>query len=202
MKQIIIFLLLIILGFIVYDFYYDYKRFHTDDTRYAIPENIDINYYDPTTVLQYRQAVEELDDYVLQQWVANDIDLRNPEDDDASTRLALTRYAQKKALVATLETRLTASTQLKKEGLSNEAIQAVQNGKKQDPSQAYRHMIETSAGATVQIGAKGALVYELQKRLVAAGYDIPLDGICSVVTASALQEFEQKTTSMPMVFWI
>lgn len=103
MKQIIIIILLVILGFIIYDFYYDYKRFHTEEARYAIPETIDEDYYDQTTLLQYRQAVEELDDYVLQQWVANGIDLRSPEDDDADTRLALKKFAAKKALVATLE---------------------------------------------------------------------------------------------------
>lgn len=190
MKQIIIFLLLVILGFVVYDFYYDYKRFHTEEARYTIPANIDADYYDQQTVLNYRQAVEELDDYVLQQWVANDIDLRNPEDDDADTRLALKKYAQKKALIATLEDKLMASYELKKTGLSNDKIKALLHGAKQDNAAIYRKMLETVPSATLQIGAKGVLVYEMQKRLKNLGYDLPADGIYSIITTNVLKEFE------------
>ncbi|MDP5078217.1 MAG: peptidoglycan-binding protein [Nonlabens sp.] len=197
MKQIIIFLLLVILGFIIYDFYYDYKRFHTEEARYAIPETIDEDYYDQATVLQYRQAVEELDDYVLQQWVANGIDLRNPEDDDADTRLALKKFAAKKALVATLEAKLIASTNYKKQGLGNAEIERLAHGEKQDPALPYRKMIEQAPGATIQIGSKGALVFELQNKLVAAGKNIPVDGIYSNITAVALQEYEQANGLFP-----
>jgi hypothetical protein len=197
MKQIIIFLLLVILGFIIYDFYYDYKRFHTEEAHYTIPETIDEDYYDQATVLQYRQAVEELDDYVLQQWVANGIDLRNPEDDDADTRLALKKFAAKKALVANLEAKLTASTNYKKQGLGNTEIERLAHGEKQDPAMPYRKMIEQAPGATIQIGSKGALVFELQNKLVASGKNIPVDGIYSNITAAALQEYEQANGLFP-----
>lgn len=78
-----------------------------------------------------------------------------------------------------LETKLTGSTNYKKQELGNTDIQRIVQGDKQDPATPYRKMIEQAPGATIQIGSYGALVFELQNKLVAAGKGLPVDVIYS-----------------------
>lgn len=190
MKQIIILLLVIILGFVIYDFYKDYTRFNGPDSTYKSQKNIDPNYHDKTIVLEYQNAVADLDNYTKMQWSVNDIDLLAPEINDAETKMALKEYAQKKGLVKQYESILVNSAVLKSKGLDNEAIKAQENGEPSRSNKIVSQMFNSLPGGYIPIGSKGAAVYELQKLLVNAGNNIPLDGIYSVITMQAVKKFE------------
>ena len=60
MKQIIIFLLVIIIAIIGYGTYNDYKRYNSPEVDYKTEKNIDLSYHNQETVFNYYKAIEEL----------------------------------------------------------------------------------------------------------------------------------------------
>ena len=48
-------------------------------------------------MLNYYEAVEELDSYIMLEWSAKDIDVRAPENDDIQTKTAVKNYSKKLA---------------------------------------------------------------------------------------------------------
>lgn len=204
MKQIIIFLLVIILAAIVYGQYKKYKRFSLTEYEYTIPENIDVNYHDHGHVLDYFEAVEELNGYLIMQWSANGIDVRNPANDDTKTTAAVSQYNDKMGKVKYYEAILEKSSELKSKGLSNEEIIAAETNKmsmedrqKAQTKSLLKKLFEQNGVSNLRIGNNGASVFELQKLLAGKGYDIPADGIFKQATFDALRNFESQQNLYP-----
>ena len=86
MKKLIIFLLVIILFIIGFGKYNQYKRYHSPEVNYKTDKKLDLEYYNQDLVLNYYEAVEELDSYIMLEWSAKDIDVRAPENDDIQTK--------------------------------------------------------------------------------------------------------------------
>lgn len=204
MKQLIILILITILGFIVYDFYKDWDRFHAPEYHYSTEAIIDEEYHNQDVVLMYHDAITDLNSFIKLQWTANDIDVRLPEDDDLETTLAVKEYAQKLARVTYLEQKLAQSANYKSKGWNNQQIIDFENnhstpeeiktiGQKSLLKQLYDNQWEISQ----RIGAKNALIYETQRILIAKGYDITLDGVFAKATMEALSDFESKNNLYP-----
>jgi uncharacterized protein YlzI (FlbEa/FlbD family) len=197
MKQIIIFLLIIIAALIGYGKYSDYKRYNSPETAFQTTKNIDVNYHDKKVVFDYYNAVEDLNSYVMLQWTTNGIDVRTPEDDAVETKAAVKTYADKKAKIAYYEALLEQSKKLKEKGLSNAEIQFLEvNGmnyetqKKNQRIEKIKSLFNTSV--KLYNGEKNAIVYEVQKELVKKGYDIQIDGVYRIETLNAIKSFEEK----------
>ncbi|AGC77081.1 putative peptidoglycan binding protein [Nonlabens dokdonensis] len=204
MKQIIIFLLVLILGFVVYDVYKDWERFNAPDYNYATEETVDRNYYDKMTVWSYEEAVQDLNHFVKLQWTANDIDVRSPEDDDIETQNAVKTYSQKLAKVKYLEQKLVSSTEQKAKGLTNAEIKQMdlnewkpKSDSNLDSKNILKQLFQDQSNISRNIGAKSALIYEVQKLLISKGYAIPLDGVFAQITSTALADFESKNNLYP-----
>lgn len=204
MKPIIIFLLLCILGFISYDFYKDWNRFHSPEYHYKTDLVIDDNYYDPSVVMYYHDAIEDLNSYVKLQWTANDIDVRLPEDDDLETTLAVKEYSQKLARVSYLEKKLEASASYKAKGWSNQQVidfeenhdtpeDIVLAQKRKLMQDLFKEEVLNSQ----EIGSKSTLIFEIQKVLISKGYSIEPDGVFAKATMEALADFESKNNLFP-----
>ena len=197
MKQIIIFLLLVILCIIGYGQYKQYKRFSLENYQYKPSEKIDHTYYDKSELYDYYEAIEQLNNHIIMEWSANGIDVRNPKNDDASTHKAMTDYANKLARVDYLEDRLTHSKFLKEKGLTNEDIRLLhQKGINQKELEKEKHRQMLSAmlvnSSNLSLGQSNALVHAVQKLLVNKGYNIPVDGVYENITADAIKAFEVK----------
>ena len=67
MKQLIIFILIVILGFVAYDFYKDWARFHTPEYHYTTAASIDTDYHNQTVVKDYHTTVTDLNVFVKMQ---------------------------------------------------------------------------------------------------------------------------------------
>ncbi|MGJ8683384.1 MAG: peptidoglycan-binding domain-containing protein [Nonlabens sp.] len=204
MKQLIIFLLVIILGFIAYDFYKDWDRFHAPEYHYTTEAAIDASYHDQAVVRDYHEAIADLNTYVKLQWTANDIDVRLPEDDDLETQQAVKEYANKLAHVTYLQQKLEQSALYKKQGWSNEQIMAFENNqsspealKTQSQKALMNQLFKNEVGNSQRIGSKSALTFEIQKILIDKGYEIPLDGVFAQITSTALADFEAKNNLYP-----
>jgi hypothetical protein len=198
MKQIIIFLLVIILLIIGYSQYKQYKRFTLENYEYQVNDSIDLDYHDKSFLLDYYEAVEELNGYVITQWSANEIDVRTPEEDDEEHQFALKEYAKSLAKVKFYEDQLLKSVELKSKGMSNEDIKLYEEeGVTMKEKQRIEHKIKLhkmfdDASKSLRIGDQSAFIYEIQKLLKNKGHDIPLDGVLRNITTEALMAFETK----------
>lgn len=197
MKQLIIFLLVVIAGLIGYGKYSQYKRYNSPEINYKTDKKIDLNYHNQELVLNYFEAVENLDSYTMLQWTANDIDVRTPEDDDVETKSAVDLYAKKLAKINYYEAILENSLQLKNNGLSNTEIKFVEeNGfdlatyKRKQNFEIIKSLFDTKVN--LYKGEKNAIIYEVQKRLKELGYKLNIDGVYRIETLNAIKDFEAK----------
>lgn len=197
MKQIIIFLLIIILALIGYGKYSQYKRYNTPEVNYKTDKKIDVNYHNQEFLYNYYKALEELDSYVMLQWTANGIDVRTPEDDDNQTKIAVETYAKKLAKVNYYEAILENSFNLKQNGLSNIEVKTIEEEgidletyKEQEEFAKIKNLYNPNVN--LYNGEKNAIIYEVQKRLVSLGDSIKIDGVYRIETLNAIKNFETK----------
>lgn len=203
MKEIIIFLLVIIALIVGYGQYNQYQRFSLENYEYKAAKEIDLAYHDKAFLLDYYEAVEDLNNYIITQWSANGIDVRAPESDDAEEQSAAKVYTNKLAKVKFYEDQLLASTKLKSKGMTNQDVRSFENDgvtmkdKLSDARKSKLIEMFGNTSSTVKLGDKSALVYELQKLLKAKGYDVPADGVFKDLTSQAILDFETKNGLFP-----
>lgn len=197
MKQLIILLLLIIAFIIGFGKYQQYKRYNSPKVDYKTEKKLDLEYYNQELVLNYHKAIEDLNSFVMMQWTVHDIDVRTPEHDDEETKIAVAKYVDKLAIIKYYEVKLEKSASLKQSGLSNKEIQFLEETG--TDLKAYQHRQEVdkiksmfNANEKMIYGQKSALIYEVQKRLVANGLDIKVDGLYKIETLNAIKIFEEK----------
>mgnify|MGYP001143099324 CR=1 FL=1 len=196
MKQIIILLLIIIASIIGFGLYSDYKRYSAPEVNYKTTIQIDVAYHNQALVLDYYNAIEDVDSYVMLQWSANEIDVRTPEDDDLETQNAVQKYAKKLAKVNYYEAILANSLLLKEKGFSNKQIKFIEeNGIDLETYQRTLRFekIKSLLNDNVKLynGSKNAIIYEVQKELNNKGYKIKIDGVYRIETLNAIKEFEK-----------
>lgn len=188
MKQIIIFLLLVIVGIMAFNVYQRYQRFSFENYAYKIPSNLDTAQSDKRLLLEYYKAVEDVNGYVISQWSAHKIDVRNPKKDTKTTEAAVKKYRDKLANVTYYETLLREPKIEPKKPLSTV------NEKHQILKKAYYANIQANE---LRIGEKSALVYEIQKLINMHGASIEVDGLFKAETFNALKAFEEKNGLFP-----
>ena len=197
MKKIIIFLLVIIVLLIGYGKYSQYKRYSSPEINYKTDKNVDISYHNQEILMNYYEAVEALDSYVMLQWSANEIDVRTPEDDDIETKVAVENYAKKLAKVHYYEAILENSTNLKEKGLDNKEIKFLETegvDLKTYKRKLKYDKIKNLFNSNVKLynGEKNAIIYEVQKELNRKGDTITVDGVYRIETFNAIKAFEEK----------
>ncbi|NQX76721.1 peptidoglycan-binding domain-containing protein [Gilvibacter sp.] len=199
MKQIIIFLLLIIVGIMGYNAYSKYKRFNPPGSEYQASKPIDLNYFDPNVVEDYHHAVARLNGYAVQMWSFHGIDVRAPKKDNAATKEALVKYEELMATLKAFEAKLEESASLKEQGLTNMQIKSLgQNEPKSAEDQKTKNQMlldwlsQSPNDFDFGMGEQGPLVYELQGILINMGYELEHDGIFRIATSSAVEAFETK----------
>ncbi len=200
MKQIIITLFIVILLILGFNLYSNYKRFHTPGSDYVSNQKIDLNYYDAATLQNYYQAIEDANSYVRMAWTNDDVDVRNPDDNDDDTKVVVTGYTKKLGIVKLYEEKLVQSAKMKSEGLNDkEVIAFEESGYKSKEYNEFikrKFLMETYKSNpekySLKIGDYSSFVFELQNILVKKGYNIPVDGLFRDITLKAIGAFEQK----------
>jgi murein L,D-transpeptidase YcbB/YkuD len=189
MKQIIIFLLIVLIGLIGWGQYKKYKRFSFEEYAYRVPEGIDLAGSDKSVLFDYYQAIEAMNGYVITQWSAHGIDVRNPKKDNEKTKAAVAEYGNRMANVKYFEAQLLSPQKKEKPKQVSKEEQKKQLIRKQfyaDPSQ-----------NSLRLGERGALVYEIQGILISKGHIIEHDGLYRTETFNALKDFEEKNGLFP-----
>lgn len=190
MKQIIIFLLLIIVGILGYNFYKNYKRFNPPNYQYQIPEEISSNPSESGLLYDYYQAVEELDGYVITQWSTEGVDVRNPGKDGSEVTASIANYAKKKAKVRFYEKQLLQPNKVEEKAKGSSEAEK----RKQLVSKLF--YVNPNSNS-LRLGEKSALVFEIQQLLIENGDSIKRDGLFRAETFTALKNFEEKNGLFP-----
>jgi hypothetical protein len=191
MKQIIIFLLLVIIALIGYGKYSQYKRYNSPEVNYKTETVLNLDNQNPETIRDYYDAVENLNSYVMMQWTANGIDVRTPEDDDAETKIAVDTYSKKISYIKYLEEKLSKpfneNSSLDTKNLNK--INLVSSDKSDKIAK-----IKSLFNPCVKLynGQKNPLIFEVQKQLNKLGYKVETDGVYRFETLEAIKSFEEK----------
>jgi hypothetical protein len=190
MKQIIIFFLILIFAIIGYGQYSKYKRFSLVEYEYKVPEGIDVNSSDKALLLDYYEAIETVNGYIITQWSSNRIDVRNPANDDDDELASVSEYRKKLANVKFYEAQLLNPSKgvkqqepLSEREVKNQIVKVM----------FYANPIINS----LRIGERSALVYEIQRLVIEKGDSIKHDGLFNIETFNALKSFEEKSQLFP-----
>ena len=176
--------------------FFQYKKYgwlvSVKEYEYIIPSEIDVNYYDEVLLQQYYENAYKLESLVRSEWKNNKINVLNPDEDKESKELS--DYFNKMiAINKRIEGKLTYSTELKTKGYSNKSIkEIIENGLSLDEYEASNH-----TALTIEYGDINHEVWELQKALIALGYEIPKDGHFGIETQNALKNFQAKHDLFP-----
>lgn len=203
MKEICISLLVIIALVVGCGQYNQYQRFTLKDYGYKATKGVDLDYHDKTFLLDYYEAVEDLNSYVITQWSANSIDVRTPESDDEETQAAAKTYTKKLARVKYYEGQLRKSSKLKAKGMTNQDVRSFEEDgitledKLRDTRKIKIMDMFGDVSSTVMVGDRSAFVYEIQKLLKAKGHNVSIDGVFENMTADAIVAFETKHNLYP-----
>lgn len=205
MKQIIIALLVVILLILGYNLYSNYQRFHSPGSDYTSTQKIDLNYHDQVLLQNYYQAIEEVNSYVRMSWSNNDVDVRNPEDNDDDTKAVVAGYTKKLGVVKYYEDRLVQSAKMKSEGLNDKDVIAFEESgyKAKDYNEFIKRkfLMDTFKSNpekySLKVGDYSPFIYELQKILVKKGHNIPIDGLFRDITFTAVYNFEKENGLFP-----
>ena len=197
MKQLIIFLLVVIAGLLAYSLYNTHTRYNSPKVDYEATSEIDLEYYNQGVVQEYYAAVENLNAFVMTQWTANSIDVRTPKDDDSETQNAVNKYTEILGRVKYLETKLSKSKVLKDKGMTNASIKQLEktglsSADYVDHIRRASVLKNYDAKKSIYFGQKSPLVYEVQRQLKKHGFDIKVDGNYQVETQTAVKLFEEK----------
>ncbi|MBT8275512.1 MAG: peptidoglycan-binding protein [Bacteroidia bacterium] len=188
MKQIIIFLLIVIIGLIGWGQYKKYKRFSLTEYEYKIPENLK-NSERKDLLLDYFEAVEALNGHVITQWSAYRIDVRNPKKDNNRTQAAVSEYRNKRANVKYYEQQLLDPETQKEPSVVSEEEKKKQLLRKQ--------FYANPSANSLRLREQNAMVFEIQGLLISKGHIIEHDGLFRAETFNALKAFEEKSGLFP-----
>ncbi|RMA66076.1 peptidoglycan-binding domain-containing protein [Ulvibacter antarcticus] len=190
MKQIIIFLLLIIVGLIGYGQYKKHKRYSFSEYEYKVPDGIDVANANKGLLLDYYEAVETVNGFVATKWSAENIDVRNPSDDDAEDMAAVSEYRNRLANVKFYEAQLV--------NPKTEVAPVKDSSEAEKKKQLIKSIFNSNPiGNSLRLGERSAMVYEIQGLLIAKGDSIVHDGLFRAETFTSLKNFEEKHKLFP-----
>lgn len=195
MKRLFALLVSVALILILWMEYLEYRR-HRADGAYAFPVDttIDWSYHNPELVTRYLLTAEEVGHYGRYCWAELGIDVETDSPLDPDKKTHIRTYQQLRASAKQLEMTLKASARLKSQGLSEAEVQQ-QLEPEPSPRDRVTNLLDNPVLA--RPGDKGALVYEIQRRLIERQFNIPLDGIYRVETQRSIQTFQEQHQLYP-----
>jgi hypothetical protein len=195
MKKLLFGIIIIGLPLIVFFQYKNYKRFSPPvNYEYSINTAVDINYHNSDLVSEYYSTAIEIGSYARLKWRNENIDVRFPDQDSESDLNASKYYNQLLARVQQLEQKLITSANLKSQGLNNADVLLVESGVS---IAEVRFVNDKQSILSLKAGDRGRLVWELQRRLNAHGYQHQPDGVFGAATQNALIAFQNDNELYP-----
>lgn len=195
MKRILIILVVVSLVIIAIFQYLNYRKFNEHgDYDYIVSDKIDSNYYNPSALSDYYTTAYQIGSFAREAWFNHGIDVKLVDKGDVNSVNATLAYNQLLSKIKFLEGKLKESKRLKDSGFDNEAIQEIESKGLSEKNYLTYKILE---GKVLKNGDKNEAVWELQRLLVVAGFDIPTDCMFSDKTEAALKEFQKSKNIFP-----
>ncbi|TAH19288.1 MAG: peptidoglycan-binding protein [Cytophagales bacterium] len=195
MKRILILLVVISLIVIAIFQYLNYRKFNEDGSYdYVVSEKIDANYHDKAILSDYYSTAYQIGSLAREVWFNHRIDVKAVDKGDVNSVNASLAYSQLRIKAKSLESKLMESKRLKDLGFDNEAIRFIEE---KGISEKNYHAYKILGDNVLKKGDKNEAVWELQRLLVAAGFEIPIDCMFSDQTETALKEFQKSKNIFP-----
>ncbi|MCU0439848.1 MAG: hypothetical protein MUC49_18345 [Raineya sp.] len=196
MKRIFVFLIIILLGTIVFFQVKSYRKFSsTNAYDYTInTKDIDINYYDQKLVLEYFEVGTKLGNFAREQWINHKIDVLSPENDNIQSINASQTYQKMLSRIKFIEAKLIASQKIKAQGFNNDAIAYIE---KHGISEKQYAIHSITSGKTFKKGDKDIVIWEVQKLINQKGVSVQIDGFFSDETELAIKKIQEQKQVYP-----
>ncbi|MDP5169463.1 MAG: peptidoglycan-binding protein [Bacteroidia bacterium] len=173
-----------------------YQRHRASDAYDVVVDStIDWSYHNPALVKEYLFAAEEAGQYGRFVWAKEGVDVLTDSPTDPESKAFVQKYQQILSSVSYYHGKLAQSAAWKAEGLSNEQIAQREIGGIPEKSSKLAALLNNPVIA--RVSDQGALVYEIQKKLVEKGLSIPLDGIYREETRQGVSKFQQAAGLFP-----
>lgn len=195
MKRILIILVVLSLVIIAIFQYLNYRKFNEHgDYDYIVSEKVDSNYHDPAILSDYYTTAYQIGSFAREAWFNHGIDVKLVDKGDVNSINASLAYNQLLSKIKFLEHKLKESKRLKDLGFDNEAIKIIELKGLSEKNYLVYKILD---GQILKKGDRSEAVWELQRLLVAAGFDIPMDCMFSDKTETALKEFQKSKNIFP-----
>jgi Putative peptidoglycan binding domain len=195
MKRIIILVVVVSLVALAITQYLRYKKFNVPNNYdYTVAENIDVNYHNASMLADYYTTAYQIGSLAREMWFNHSIDVKLTDKGDTQSINASLAYNQLWAKAKQIEGKLKEAKRLKDVGLSNEEIKYIEeNG----ISEKNYYVHKLLSGKVLKDGDVSEGVWELQKLLNKAGFEIPIDGKFSKITETAIMDFQKSQNEYP-----
>lgn len=188
MKKLVFIVVIITLPILAFFQYKSYRRFHPPiNYDYQLNPNIDSYYYDQEMVKEYFRNAIEVGRLARTLWFNEGLDVRFPNEEDTVSLYYSKFYGHLMARNRWIESKLLASAKGKALGWSNEDVKLAEQGINPD-----NFKMEKMKGSFIGLvrGSQGREVWQIQNKLQAKGYQIPVDGVFGLTTENTLLQFQ------------
>lgn len=193
--KIVMLLILVLVGWWIYTLIRDYNRVQKlSEVLYFQSDSIDMAYHDPELLYQYLHEVKQYNLLSEEIWLKDGVNIK------ASNDILSAKEANAKILldfISKAESKLKESKLLKGLGFKNEDIHIMQD---QDitagvllEAKELKNYATILKDKNVSVGSRPEDIWAVQRLLNYNEYQIPIDGIYSVITDSAVSHFQKKS---------
>lgn len=195
MKRLFQILMVIAVLVIIFFQYRSWQRHRAPEAySYAVDSTIDWEYHNPELIRRYLFAAEEVGHYGRYAWSKHGVDVLTDSPTDPESSEMVRKYHSIIAETKYLEARLKQSSDMKLSGMSASDVNRLENGG--TGSQQLLSMLMDNP-VLARVSDRGALVYEIQKRLMELGIELPVDGIYRIETEAGVRKFQENEELYP-----
>ncbi|MEO0471410.1 MAG: peptidoglycan-binding domain-containing protein [Bacteroidota bacterium] len=196
MKRLFYLICIICLPLILWFQWEKYQRFHPPVAyQYEASAAIDAHYHDQEKVAQYQKLILQIEHQARHCWFEEKIDVRHASAEAPGSAPCVERYLSLQQRTQQIEQLLVQSAQWKKQGLTNADIKRLEAENISPAELRFIQLTETKTYARLE--DRGALVYQIQKRLEDKGYELLVDGLFRQETEDRIKTFQEKEGLFP-----
>jgi len=194
-KNVVLLLVLVLVVWWIYTLIRDYNRVQKlAEVLFIQSDSIDMAYHDPDLLYQYLREVKEYNLLAEMFWLKEGINVKATKD-ITSARVANAKMQLD--FILNTEIKLKESVLLKGLGFKNEDIHIMQDQNITAgvllEAKELKNYTSILKDKNVSVGSRPEDIWIVQRLLNYNGYQVPIDGIYSVITDSVVSHFQKKS---------
>lgn len=194
-KNVVLLLVLVLVVWWIYTLIRDYNRVQKlAEVLFIQSDSMDMAYHDPDLLYQYLREVKEYNLLAEMFWLKEGINVKATKD-ITSARVANAKMQLD--FILNTEIKLKESVLLKGLGFKNEDIHIMQDQNITAgvllEAKELKNYTSILKDKNVSVGSRPEDIWIVQRLLNYNGYQVPIDGIYSVITDSVVSHFQKKS---------